>query len=292
MSRCRRGRRRLDQARKSRRRRSVSRPPAGYRHDRIRVGYMSSDFCSHAMSYLIAELFERHDRSRFEIYGYCTSPEDGSDIRQRVIAAFDHFTIIKTMSDEQAARAIRADEIDILIDLNGLTVGHAHGNPALAAGAGAGDLSGLHRPGAAAGTGFPALRRLRHSAGLRGGCTSRHRSTSRRTIRPTTASGLSARRCRARPPGLPDDRFVFCCFSNHYKITEPMFARLDGHPAPRRGLRPVAGRGQRVVARQPARARGRSRHRPGTIAVRRPCRAGQIHGAAGAGRSVPGHLPL
>ena len=48
------------------------------------------------MSYLIAELFERHDRSRFEIFGYCNSPEDGSDIRAPVIAAFDHFTIIRT----------------------------------------------------------------------------------------------------------------------------------------------------------------------------------------------------
>ena len=75
------------------------------------------------MSLLIAELFERHDRNKFEVFGYCASPEDGSDIRQRVIAAFDHFTRIADLSDELAARAIRADEIDILIDLNGLTSG-------------------------------------------------------------------------------------------------------------------------------------------------------------------------
>ena len=98
-------------------------PPSGYRHDRIRLGYMSSDFCQHAMSLLIAELFERHDRNRFEVFGYCASPEDGSDTRQRVITAFDHFTRIADLSDEQAARTIRADEIDILIDLNGLTSG-------------------------------------------------------------------------------------------------------------------------------------------------------------------------
>ena len=57
------------------------------------------------------------------MFGYCASPEDGSDTRRRVIAAFDHFTRIADLSDEQAARAIRADEIDILIDLNGLTSG-------------------------------------------------------------------------------------------------------------------------------------------------------------------------
>ncbi|HEX4365678.1 MAG TPA: glycosyl transferase family 1, partial [Rhodopila sp.] len=98
-------------------------PVGGYRHDRFRIGYLSSDFCSHAMSYLIAELFERHDRSRFEVYGYCASPDDGSPIRDRVVGAFDHYTSVRALSDEAAARRIRADEIDVLIDLNGLTSG-------------------------------------------------------------------------------------------------------------------------------------------------------------------------
>ena len=98
-------------------------PARGYRHERIRIGYMSSDFCRHAMSYLIAELFERHDRDRFEVYGYCTSLDDGSELRRRVIGAFDHYTSIRALSDEAAARRISADEIDILVDLNGLTSG-------------------------------------------------------------------------------------------------------------------------------------------------------------------------
>jgi predicted O-linked N-acetylglucosamine transferase (SPINDLY family) len=59
-------------------------PPTPYDHARIRIGYMSSDFCSHAMSYLITELFERHDRDRFEIFGYCASKDDGTRLRQRV----------------------------------------------------------------------------------------------------------------------------------------------------------------------------------------------------------------
>jgi predicted O-linked N-acetylglucosamine transferase (SPINDLY family) len=96
---------------------SLLSPSGGYHHDRLRIGYLSSDFCRHAMSYLIAELFERHDRKRFEIFGYCSSPEDNSDIRRRVIRSFDQFRIIKNLSDEQAARLIRDDEIDILIDL-------------------------------------------------------------------------------------------------------------------------------------------------------------------------------
>jgi tetratricopeptide (TPR) repeat protein len=98
-------------------------PPAPYPHQRIRIGYMSSDFCSHAMSYLITELFERHDRTRFEVYGYDASNEDGTDLRKRVLAAFDHHRPIHALSDDQAAQLIRNDEIDILIDLNGITDG-------------------------------------------------------------------------------------------------------------------------------------------------------------------------
>src|SRR5207342_297930 len=65
-------------------------PTVPYRHERIRIGYLSSDFCSHAMSYLITELFERHDRRRFEVFGYCSSRDDGSLLRTRVLAAFDN----------------------------------------------------------------------------------------------------------------------------------------------------------------------------------------------------------
>lgn len=98
-------------------------PAEGYGHGRLRIGYLSSDFCRHAMSFLIAEFFERHDRTRFDIYGYCSTLDDGSDIRRRVIAAFDHCRFIRDMPDEAAARLIRTDEIDVLIDLNGLTQG-------------------------------------------------------------------------------------------------------------------------------------------------------------------------
>lgn len=98
-------------------------PEAGYRHGRIRIGYLSSDFCRHAMSFLIAEVLERHDRTGFEVFGYDSSPDDGSDLRARVLSAFDHHVPIGALSDEAAARRIRADAIDILVDLNGLTRG-------------------------------------------------------------------------------------------------------------------------------------------------------------------------
>jgi predicted O-linked N-acetylglucosamine transferase (SPINDLY family) len=197
-------------------------PAGGYRHDRIRIGYMSSDFCSHAMSYLIAELFERHDRSRFEIHGYCTSPEDGSAIRQRVIAAFDHFTIIRNMPDETAARAIRADEIDILIDLNGLTTGTRMAilrwRPAPIQATYLGFIGPVPMPE----LDFllcdefvipPAFAALYQPTPLY--VAPNYQANDRKRTIGNPESREAA--------GLPDDRFVFCNFSNHYKITEPMF---------------------------------------------------------------------
>jgi predicted O-linked N-acetylglucosamine transferase (SPINDLY family) len=198
-------------------------PTDGYRHDRIRVGYLSSDFCSHAMSYLIAELFERHDRSRFEVHGYCASPDDGSPIRARVIAAFDRFTSVVSLTDEAAARRIRDDEIDILIDLNGLTSG--------------GRLQILRwkpAPVQATYLGFigpvplPELDFLLcDDFVIPPGVASAYQPV------PLPIEGLYQANDSKRvvgPPmsraevGLPVDRFVFCCFSNHYKITEAMFS--------------------------------------------------------------------
>lgn len=198
-------------------------PTRGYAHDRIRIGYLSSDFCSHAMSYLIAELFERHDRTRFEVFGYCASPEDGSPIRARVIAAFDHFVSIIAMSDEAAARRIRDDEIDILIDLNGLTAGCRvpvlRWKPAPVQATYLGFIGPVPLPeldfilcddfvipDAVAAAYQPAPLRIEGMY---------QANDSKRVV------GAPMTRAQV---GLPDDRYVFCCFSNHYKITEAMFA--------------------------------------------------------------------
>ncbi len=198
-------------------------PEQGYRHGHIRLGYMSSDFCRHAMSYLIAELFERHDRARFEIFGYCSSPEDGSEIRARVVAAFDRFRPIRGLADEDAARLIRSDEIDILVDLNGLTAGSRlqilRWRPAPVQATYLGFIGPVPLPEldylfcddfvvppAIAGAYQPKPLYVARTY---------QANDSRRTV------GAPTTRAKA---GLPEDRFVFCCFSNHYKITEEMFA--------------------------------------------------------------------
>ena len=198
-------------------------PAQGYAHRRVRLGYLSSDFCRHAMGFLIVELLERHDRSRFDVFGYCSTPEDGSDLRRRIIAALDHHVPIGHLSEEDAARRIRADEIDILIDLNGLT-----------AGARLGALRWKPAPVQVTYLGYvgpvplPELDWM-----ICDDVTVPADQAAHYAPRPLPLEGCyqaNDGRIQALPvvtratEGLPDDAFLLCCFNNFYKITPDVFA--------------------------------------------------------------------
>jgi len=90
---------------------------------RLRIGYLSADFHSHATAYLAAGLFEHHDRGRFEIIGYSTGPDDGSPMRARLERAFDRFVDLRGQGPFAIASLIRRDSVDILVDLKGHTEG-------------------------------------------------------------------------------------------------------------------------------------------------------------------------
>jgi predicted O-linked N-acetylglucosamine transferase (SPINDLY family) len=87
---------------------------------RLRIGYLSSDLHDHATARLMVELFERHDKARTEIIAYSCGPDDGSPMRTRLRHAFDHWVEIAN-DDVAAARRIRDDGIDVLVDLKGHT---------------------------------------------------------------------------------------------------------------------------------------------------------------------------
>jgi protein O-GlcNAc transferase len=90
---------------------------------KLRIGYLSADFRRHATALLMAELFERHDKSCFEIVAYSHGPVDRGELSARLRAAFDDLVDIRAMTDVEAARRITADRIDILVELKGYTKG-------------------------------------------------------------------------------------------------------------------------------------------------------------------------
>ena len=95
--------------------------PRGGEARRIVLGYHSADFHDHATAYLMAEFFERHDRSRFELVAFSYGPDTGDQSRRRLKAAFDHFLDGRELTDAQVAERSRALGVDIAIDLKGFT---------------------------------------------------------------------------------------------------------------------------------------------------------------------------
>jgi predicted O-linked N-acetylglucosamine transferase (SPINDLY family) len=88
---------------------------------RLRLGYLSADFRTHATSQLLVQVLERHDRQVFEVFALSTGPDDGSALRQRVVKAVEHFVELHGASHAQVAQRIRELGIDILVDLKGAT---------------------------------------------------------------------------------------------------------------------------------------------------------------------------
>jgi len=88
---------------------------------RLRVGFVSADFHQHATAILMAEVFEKMDRTRFEITLYSHGPDDNSPMRQRLKDGTDHFVEVSKAGDLEVAQRVRRDEIDLLVDLKGHT---------------------------------------------------------------------------------------------------------------------------------------------------------------------------
>lgn len=87
---------------------------------RVKIGYLSPDFCEHSVAYFIEPVLARHDRSQVEIFCYYNHTYHDA-VTRRIMDSVDHFLPCREMSDDQLAARIRADGIDILVDLAGHT---------------------------------------------------------------------------------------------------------------------------------------------------------------------------
>jgi len=90
-------------------------------NSKIKIGYYSADFRNHAMGHLLANLFELHDRSKFEIFGFYFGPDVNDDIFKRISNSFDKFVNVSLKTDVEIASLSREYNIDIAVDLMGYT---------------------------------------------------------------------------------------------------------------------------------------------------------------------------
>ncbi|MEA2950490.1 MAG: hypothetical protein QOJ96_10 [Alphaproteobacteria bacterium] len=193
-----------------------------YRHDKIRLAYLSSDFHEHATAYLMAELLEQHDRSRFDVVGISFSPDDGSDMSRRLARAFDQFHDVRSTSDRDVARLLRDREIDIAIDLKGHT---QDSRPEMLGFRPAPiQVNFLGYPGTMGANFIDYIVADRIVAPFE-----RQPFYTEKIVhlpdcyQPNTRRVIAEHTPTRREAGLPDGGFVFCCFNNNFKITPPVF---------------------------------------------------------------------
>ncbi|HZN23788.1 MAG TPA: tetratricopeptide repeat protein [Burkholderiales bacterium] len=194
------------------------------KRDRVRIGYFSGDFYQHPVPVLMVEVLELHDRERFEVFAYSYGPDDGSAMRARLAGASEHFIDVRWDPDDLLAERLRADELDVLVDLKGYTVGDRLSVLARrpcemqVSWIGFAGTSGAHFIDGIIGDPFlipPELEQY----------------YSERVLRVPNCYFPSDRKRPAPPPlsrseyGLPQDAFVFCCFNQTVKITPEIFAR-------------------------------------------------------------------
>lgn len=193
--------------------------------DRIRLGYYSADFHHHATCRLMAQLFELHDKDRFEVFALSFGPDTQDEMRQRIVAAFDQFIDVRGMSDREVAHLSRELEIDIAIDLKGHT---QDARPGI--------FSYRCAPIQVSYLGYP---------GTLGADYMDYLVADKIVIPPDsqihygekiaylphsyqvndTKRKISAQAGTRESMGLPAQGFVFCCFNNTFKITPHTFDR-------------------------------------------------------------------
>jgi protein O-GlcNAc transferase len=194
-----------------------------YRHDKIRVAYVSADFHEHATAHLMARLFECHDQLKFEWSAISLGPDDASAMRQRLVGAFERFVDASQFGDDDVARQIRTAEVDILVDLKGFTQGARPGifarRPAPI------QVSYLGYPGT---MGVPYIDYLIADRMIIPETSRIHYAEKVVTLpdsyqandptRPISDKPFTRAACE-----LPAEGFVFCCFNNSYKILPDVF---------------------------------------------------------------------
>ena len=192
------------------------------RKEKIKIGYYSEDFREHPVSYLAVELFELHDKNKFELIAFYYGLPDSSNMHKRVSSAFNKFIDIRQKSDNEVAALSRLMEIDIAIDLSGLT--------------------GNERTGIFAYRSAPVQLSYIGYLGTMGSDYYDYLIADKTTI-PVGSQQFYTEKIVYLPSyqvndskrlisdkvfektelNLPLNAFVFCCFNNNYKITPPTF---------------------------------------------------------------------
>jgi predicted O-linked N-acetylglucosamine transferase (SPINDLY family)/4-hydroxybenzoate polyprenyltransferase len=195
-----------------------------WRNEKIRIAYVAAGLHRHPNAFLSVELFESHDRQRFEVIGVSTGPDEDSEMRRRIVKAFDRFYDVRVSGDRGIAELINSMQVDIVVDRSGYTT---NARPGMFASRPAPiQVNYLGYPGTlgtdffdyviADATVLPFDQQKFYSEKIVHLPDCYQSNDSQRAI---AASSMTREQA-----GLPPQGFVFCCFNNPAKITAQIFA--------------------------------------------------------------------
>jgi len=192
------------------------------RHSRIRIGYFSADFKMHPVAMLTAELYEIHDRKKFEIHAFSFGPDTHDEMNLRIKAGVDQFHDVHKKSDKDISLLARSLEIDIAIDLGGYTADSRTGIFAMRAAPIQGSYIGVLST-----MGSSYYDYLVAGHGMIPKANQKYFSE-----KIIYLPNYQVNDSKELPPkikftrqdlGLPNNGFVFCCLNNNFKITPEIF---------------------------------------------------------------------
>jgi predicted O-linked N-acetylglucosamine transferase (SPINDLY family) len=212
----------------------AARPRPRPQSRKIRVGYFSADFRTHPVAYLTAGLFEHHDRSKFELTAFAFGPETNDPMQARISKAFDRFIDVRQRTDVEVATLARNLEIDIAVNLNGIT--EFSRSKIFALRAAPLQINYLGYPGT---MGAPFMDYIIADGVVVPRAHQRDYSESivylPDSFMPFDSSyAIASRQFTRAELGLPNTAFVYCCFNNIFKLTPEVFGAwmriLGRHP--------------------------------------------------------------
>ena len=193
------------------------------KNKKIKIGYFSGDFSDHPVGFIIADLFERHDKEKFELFGFSVTKKINSETRNRIKKSFDEFIDVENYSDKDVALLAREKKIDIAIDLGGYTKSSRPGIFAMRAAPI--QISYLGYPGT---TGTNYIDYIISDKFILPKASQKYYTEKiiylPKCYQPNEEKlPVSKKIFTRKSQGLPDTGFVFCCFNNSWKITPKIF---------------------------------------------------------------------
>ena len=190
---------------------------------RLRVGYFSADFHNHATMYLMAKIFETHNSEAFEIYAYSFGHQSNDEMRQRLVKAVDVFKDVNELADQDVAKLVMQDQIDIAVDLKGYTKSSRTGifayRPAPI------QINYLGYPGTMGADyiDYIVVDKIVVPAEYQDGYSESIIQLPNSYQVNDNTRVISDRLMYKSQLGLPESGIVFCCFNNSYKISREEF---------------------------------------------------------------------